>query len=344
MINAQELSGKAGQAPQYLDSTSGLYDMRLRDYSASNGRFTNSDPIKTADGTAFAQTYHYALNSVTTLNDPSGGCPWCAAAVLGGIVGAAIGGISAALRGENVMAGIGTGLFVGVVVGATGGLGLGAAMAAGGLSSIAAAGYSSYANHRSFGWADVASSFATGAVTGAAGFGLSQIRPSAWLASNTISPLPASQKQAVKCASESAPVVDAVPGATQVQREITNLPNGRSGPNVKMVQSEQELRALYSTITKDGEPFVISERYPGSSTRLDDGTIISIRDKSRSGGSTIDIRYPNGTERKVGSTEMLVGAAAARWLNAGEYPPHENLLWLDLTDLGRARASALVIA
>ncbi|MFI0451244.1 RHS repeat-associated core domain-containing protein [Actinomadura sp. 6N118] len=57
---------------QYLDSVTGLYDVRARDYDAATGRFSGTDPVKQDPGSAFVQTYHYGNNNPLGYTDASG--------------------------------------------------------------------------------------------------------------------------------------------------------------------------------------------------------------------------------------------------------------------------------
>ena len=58
-------------AGQYLDPTTGLYDMRARNYDSSTGRFQSSDPLGAIDSPEASQ-YGYARNDPTSFVDPSG--------------------------------------------------------------------------------------------------------------------------------------------------------------------------------------------------------------------------------------------------------------------------------
>lgn len=62
---------------QYLDTVTGLYDMRARDYDSGTGRFTAVDPLPSAEGTAYSDPYDFALNRPTVLSDPKGEYPGC---------------------------------------------------------------------------------------------------------------------------------------------------------------------------------------------------------------------------------------------------------------------------
>lgn len=61
-------------AGELLDSSSGLYDLRARQYDPSDGRFLTVDPMPTADGTSALSTYGYVGDSPTMQVDPSGLC------------------------------------------------------------------------------------------------------------------------------------------------------------------------------------------------------------------------------------------------------------------------------
>ena len=57
---------------QYLDPTSGLYDLRARNYDAQAGRFNQPDPISRQASTPAASLYAYANENPATMVDPSG--------------------------------------------------------------------------------------------------------------------------------------------------------------------------------------------------------------------------------------------------------------------------------
>ena len=118
---------------QYLDDTTGLYDIRARDYDATTGRFTTPDPIATAAGTAFTQTYHYGYNRPTVLTDPTEECAIICTAIIGGVAGAVVGGVDCYLSGDDrdtclkkIAVGAAAGAITGATLGAAGGAAAGA--------------------------------------------------------------------------------------------------------------------------------------------------------------------------------------------------------------------------
>ena len=86
--------------------------------------------------------------------------------------------------------------------------------------------------------------------------------------------------------------------AAKTPRQLLDaFPKGKQ-PHVRLVKTEQELSALHDQLTAGGTSMPPG-RYPGSVTELPDGTIIKMRSESLSGGSAIDITYPNGKTGKV---------------------------------------------
>ena len=57
---------------EYLDSQTGLYDLRARQYDAASDRFLSVDPVPLGAGDAAASAYVYAGDAPTTQLDPSG--------------------------------------------------------------------------------------------------------------------------------------------------------------------------------------------------------------------------------------------------------------------------------
>jgi RHS repeat-associated protein len=107
---------------QYLDSVTGLYDTRARDYDPSSGRFTTPDTQSAAPGSVFFDTYAYGYNRPTSTTDPSGRCPWCIGALVGAVAGGIYGGISCATDWHgwgNCAQKVGTDALIGGIAGGT---------------------------------------------------------------------------------------------------------------------------------------------------------------------------------------------------------------------------------
>lgn len=83
----------------------------------------------------------------------------------------------------------------------------------------------------------------------------------------------------------------------QVRDEVHELDPGRSR-GTYTVDSDEELRDFYERLAEGGQE-VDPGRYPGRVVERPDGTVVRIRDSSKSGGATIDITYPDGTREKV---------------------------------------------
>lgn len=69
-------------------------------------------------------------------------------------------------------------------------------------------------------------------------------------------------------------------------------------PGYKTVGSDSELQGVYNTLSRGGRPVEVPG-YKGSWVERADGVRIGLRDVSKTGGRTIDVRYPDGTIRKV---------------------------------------------
>lgn len=79
---------------------------------------------------------------------------------------------------------------------------------------------------------------------------------------------------------------------------LSRTDKGRTPPNRQM-ETEEEIRALFDDLARNSEP-VTGTDFPGKVTRLPDGTEIKLRESSTSGGTTIEIKYPNSARiRKV---------------------------------------------
>ncbi|MGL5930113.1 MAG: hypothetical protein ACRCY8_14370 [Dermatophilaceae bacterium] len=78
---------------------------------------------------------------------------------------------------------------------------------------------------------------------------------------------------------------------------LGELPKGRSS-TVRTVRSDAELGEVYRTLSQGGKPVDVPG-YKGTWVERADGVRVGLREISKSGGRTIDIRYPDGTIWKV---------------------------------------------
>jgi len=101
-------------------------------------------------------------------------------------------------------------------------------------------------------------------------------------------------KQAAKAAG--AGVLAAETGAEHVDEVLSGLPSGESGENAQ-VGSVDELKDVYEELISGAGSYDHSQGWP--SARFPDGTTVTYRPSSKSGGPTIDVDYPDGSTRKV---------------------------------------------
>ncbi|MGW2256173.1 DUF6531 domain-containing protein [Kitasatospora sp. NPDC001660] len=115
-----------GFTGQYTDPyLPGQTHLRARQYDSTTGTFTTRDPLTTGIGSPLTSSYTYANGDPTNQTDPSGACPMCISALIGGIGGGIIGaGVYAwqhqgkdfswtgfaAATGKGTLIGIGAGL------------------------------------------------------------------------------------------------------------------------------------------------------------------------------------------------------------------------------------------
>jgi RHS repeat-associated protein len=78
-----------GYDAQYTDAQSGLQYLRARYYNPATGQFITLDPIVELT----RLPYGYVGGNPVNFSDPSGQCPWCVGAIIGGITGAATGAV-----------------------------------------------------------------------------------------------------------------------------------------------------------------------------------------------------------------------------------------------------------
>jgi len=90
--------------------------------------------------------------------------------------------------------------------------------------------------------------------------------------------------------------------AAEVRRRATAATKASTGRDVRVVETEDELRALYDELSvggKDVTPTTGAYAKDGKMVQLPDTTRVGLRETSTSGGPTLDITFPNGTKIKV---------------------------------------------
>lgn len=85
-------------------------------------------------------------------------------------------------------------------------------------------------------------------------------------------------------------------GVDELVKERTR--KGRSS-KVRESDTPEDLAKLGKDLIEGGERSDEWEDYDGDVYKLEDGTLIGLRNGSRSGGPTIDIRFPNAKQMKV---------------------------------------------
>ena len=88
-----------------------------------------------------------------------------------------------------------------------------------------------------------------------------------------------------------------IAGKAGILDEVAGLAAGRSS-RVRVVESADELTGLFDRWSAGGR-VVEGTTYPGRLVELPDGMMVGLRQVSRSGGPTIDLRIPNGQTFKV---------------------------------------------
>jgi len=84
-----------GYTGRQYDPETGLYYYRARYYSPYLGQFLTRDPIGTKDD---PNLYMYVGLDPANATDPTGRCPVCGPAVIGGVVGGVVGGVAEYLK------------------------------------------------------------------------------------------------------------------------------------------------------------------------------------------------------------------------------------------------------
>jgi hypothetical protein len=82
-----------------------------------------------------------------------------------------------------------------------------------------------------------------------------------------------------------------------VSGRVKTLPPGKS-PNVYQANTPEEMTNLFNELSQGGRN-VTPPRYKGTMVELPDGTLVGMRTGSKSGGPTIDVSPPKGSNLKL---------------------------------------------
>ncbi len=93
------------------------------------------------------------------------------------------------------------------------------------------------------------------------------------------------------------PSSSAASGLRSVDDVLKDLPKGKNS-HFRTVPDERTLRSTFDEMIKDGKPIDVPG-YKGQYYELSNGTRVGLREGSKSGGLTIDIRTPGQPPRKV---------------------------------------------
>ena len=91
---------------------------------------------------------------------------------------------------------------------------------------------------------------------------------------------------------------EAAPTADEVEEIVKQKTRKGNNSGVREADTPEEVRDIYKEITRGSEPDDVSS-YDGERRLLPDGTRIGLREDSKSGGLTIDIKTPRGSKLKV---------------------------------------------
>ena len=138
--NKKGFNGDEIQNEEFSDGSGlELYDFNARTYDQQIGRFIQIDPLAESQGQEVLTPYHFALNNPVTYSDPTGKCPWCIGAIIGGVGGFIYGAVKHGFKNGGWKKVLAT-TAAGAVGGATLGLGTGAIIGAGGAATMSTAG------------------------------------------------------------------------------------------------------------------------------------------------------------------------------------------------------------
>ncbi|BCW69141.1 hypothetical protein NicSoilB8_01850 [Arthrobacter sp. NicSoilB8] len=258
-----------GWLGQYQDPT-GLTHLRARQYDPAVGMFLAPDP---AASTSTSGTYTYAAANPLRYIDTTGLFSWDD--VLNNVQD--VSGIVSDVAG------------VVAIVAACTGVGAPVAAIAAGISIAAGAVHAGTKAIQAYNTCNTGKGSCGDAVAEAL-LSAAAIPPGGRLIKGA-----AAGAKALKGAGTAAKGADeALAGVDDV---LNGLSKGRQS-TVRTVRSDAELQDVHGTLSRGGTPIEVPG-YKGSWIERPDGVRIGLRDASKSGGRTIDIRYPDGTIRKV---------------------------------------------
>lgn len=270
-----------GYTGNWTDPDTNLIHLRARDYDPTTGQFLSVDPA--IDQTR--QPYAYAANNPIQLTDHTGR----------DFLNDILGGLSTAL--DSIAT---TALDVGANI-AAGAVGVVDAVTFGGYSAImrnVVDDWDCFLQDHEVAYAigegvgTVAGVLATSVTTAGVG-GAAYL--AARIAVNTTAR--AAVRPAAGEAARLVAVKSAGEGLAGVDDVLGGLTKGRNS-GVRTVGSDAEIDEVYGSLTRGGAPLDVPG-YKGTWIERRDGVRIGLRDASKSGGRTIDIRYPDGTTGKI---------------------------------------------
>jgi hypothetical protein len=106
--------------------------------------------------------------------------------------------------------------------------------------------------------------------------------------------------------------------ADDVHKALDPLPDGKNEP-IKTLPTPEEIRKTFEDLTQNA-PEAPHPRYDGERRRLDDGTVIGIR-QSKQWGPTLDVVYPDGTDQKVHLPKPIKNANPPPTSSVPQAPP-----------------------
>lgn len=259
-----------GYTGALLDGATGDYYLRARDYQVGLGRLTRPDPVEQTVGGAWVSTYVYVGDMPLRYADPTGLCwGWDWVCQVGKGVGRsalefAVGEGGSVMEASDLLA---DGMLWGIDQ----------------VPGVELASWDAFGNTKDYYsfYNDLLGVDCNSASTRVGEF---------------FSPIEG-LGLGVKAAKTAKAAKGADEALTSVDDVLGGLSKGRSS-GVRTVGSDAELEEVYGTLTRGGTRYDVPG-YKGTWIERSDGVRVGLRDASKSGGRTIDIRYPDGTTGKI---------------------------------------------